>query len=215
MAYQSNFPVTPKAKSGNLPVSEPPITVGNSDTGTIELQFQTETGYYLKSSQPGARGLDFQGRLGWEDRFALCQKLPTNTKPDLIDGLAQKAAISGSGTVSDFLMVLKDRIVGESSLSDPTEVKALQAIFGAALDAQASTVPDFANSLRRVCGALLATPQFLLTGLQAKDGKDVPRLTPATASYDAWCEQVAALSLPGKLNVTCTNGQPLTVSVTP
>src|SRR5262249_42618608 len=135
-----------------------------------------------------------------------------NTEPDLIDGLVGQALRPGAGTVTDFVKVLKDRILGDPSLTDPGEITLLQGLFGASLDADASTVPGFDDSLRRLCGMLLGAPQFLMLGLQPAGG-DVPALTPTTSSYDAVCEDLATRPLPDGLGVTCAGGKPLTVSV--
>jgi hypothetical protein len=191
-----------------------PVTVGGVSSGTLELQFQTETGYYLKASMPGFRGLDFQGRLGWEDRFATCKKLVSNTAPDVIDNLVA-AAKPGVTTVGELVKVLKDRIMGESTLSDANEKALLASTVGASLDADASSVPDLNASLRQVCGAMITSPQFLLLGVQPKDSTEVPALTPTAYSYQTLCTQLASLPLSDKLSVTCTSGQPLTVNVTP
>jgi len=190
------------------------VTVGGVASGAQELQFQTETGYYLKSSQPGFRGLDFQGRLGWEDRFAVCKKLGTNTTPDVIDNLVASAK-PGVTTVGELVKVLKDRIMGESSLSDASEKTLLASMVGSSLDADAASVPDLNASLRQVCGAMITSPQFLLLGVQPKDSTEVPALTPAAYSYQTLCTQLAGLPLGDKLSVTCTSGSPLTVNATP
>ncbi len=187
---------------------------GGVSSGTLELQFQTETGYYLKASQPGFRGLDFQGRLGWEDRFAQCNKLfPLNANPDVIDNLVSQTKTPGTATLGDLVKVLKDRIMGTTVISS-TEKPLMQSIAGSSFAADASTIQDLNGTLRRVCGAMIASPQFLLTGVQPPDGTEVPAQTPAAYSYQAMCTQLAALPLPG-LTVTCASGQPLTVNIKP
>ena len=191
------------------------ITVNGVASGTLELQFQTETGYYLKSSQPGFRGLDFQGRLGWEDRFAQCNKLVGNTTPDVIDGLIASANVPGAVTVGDLVSVLKDRIMGEPTISSGTERTQVEGLFGASLASDAHAAVDLSGSLRRVCGAMIATPQFLMLGIQPKDASAIPSATPVTSSYQTLCSKVAALPLPDKLSLTCASGQPLTVNVSP
>ena len=193
---------------------QPVKTINGVKTNLTENQFQTETGFFLKSSQPGFRGLDFQGRLGWEDRFAQCKKLGTNTDPDVIDGLVA-AAKPGVTTVGELLKVLKDRIMGETTLSDATEKQLLAAMTGASLDADASTVPDLGGSLRAACGAMITSPQFLLLGVQPKDSTDIPAQTPAPYTYQSLCTKLATLPLGDKLSVTCTSGSALTVNVTP
>ena len=191
------------------------VTVNGVASGTLELQFQTETGYFLKSSQPGFRGLDFQGRLGWEDRFATCSKLVNNTAPDVIDALVDKAKVPGVATVGDLVTVLKDRIMGEPEITDPKERLQLEGLFGASFSSDANAVPDLGGSLRKICGAMITSPQFLMLGVQPKDATSVPKATPTSASYQTLCSKVAAGPLPSKLSVTCTSGQPLTVSVAP
>ena len=193
-----------------------PLVSPNAGTTTavVENQFQTETGYYLKASQPGFRGLDFQGRLGWEDRFSQCQKLyPFTANTDVIDSLVAQAKTPGATTFGDLLKVLRDRIMGDPTFSS-AEKPLIQLIAGASFAADASTVPDLNGTLRRVCGAMIASPQFLLTGLQPKDGTEVPAQTPTTYSYQSMCTQLAALPLSG-LSVTCSSGQPLAVNVKP
>ncbi len=185
-----------------------------SNTGVVENQFQTETGYYLKASQPGFRGLDFQGRLGWEDRFAQCQKLyPYNANVDVIDALVAQSKTGGTATVGDLVAVLKDRLMGETAVTD-AEKPLLQSIAGVSLAADAASITDLSGTLRRVCGVMIASPQFLLTGLQPKDGSTVPAQTPSAYSYQTLCTSLAALPLSG-VKLTCTSGQPLTVSLTP
>jgi len=191
------------------------VTVAGVSSGVQELQFQTETGYFLKSSQPGFRGLDFQGRLGWEDRFAQCNKLVSNTTPDVIDGLVAKASAPGAVTIGDLVSVLKDRIMGEPSIASATEKTLIEGLFGASLSSDANAIVDLSASLRRACGAMISSPQFLLLGIQPKDASTVPSATPESASYQALCSKVAALPLSDKLSITCTSGEPLTVNVTP
>ncbi len=189
-------------------------TVNGVKTNLIENQFQTETGFYLKSSQPGFRGLDFQGRLGWEDRFAQCKKVGNNTAPDVIDGLVASVK-PGTTTIGELVKVLKDRIMGETTITDTTEKSLMQSIVGSSMDADPTTLADLNGTLRQVCGAMITSPQFLMLGVQPKDGTDVPALTPTVNSYQTLCTAVAALPLSDKLSITCTSGQPLTVNVTP
>jgi hypothetical protein len=213
-AYNSVSPDTRSTATATA-YGETAISVGGVSSALIENQFQTETGYYLKASQPGFRGLDFQGRLGWEDRFAQCKKLvyaPANTYPDLIEGLVTTAKASNV-SIGELLKVLKDRIMGETSFS-AAEKTQMQLMLGSSLEADAKSLPDLDASLRRVCGVMVASPQFLMLGLEAKDGSDVPAQTPAKYSYQTLCTQLATVPL-SKLSVTCTSGSPLTVNVKP
>jgi hypothetical protein len=171
-----------------------------------ELGFQRGVGMFLRNSERGFRGLDFQARLSWEDRYGGCAKPPwmmkTNT-PDFIDKLAAAAAQDPSLTVADVLAALKDRMIGEPAIADGAETDALVAIMGP-LDGPGDNAN--AGNLRRVCAALLESPQFLLAGIAGKGG-DIPALTPPTASYDAVCADLAAkgLGVPGRV-LTCGAG---------
>jgi hypothetical protein len=168
-----------------------------------ERQFQNETGFYLKNSEPGFRGFDFQARLGWESRFGGCQKIPGFTGPDFIDKLASFASAPDRGTVRDLIIALKDRLLGRATIDETKERPALEAMLGTTLDADGNALTDPATSLRKLCGVMVSSPQFLLAGITPKDARTVPSLTPVSASYGAICRQVAAV-LPPSLKVTCS-----------
>ena len=180
------------------------------ETVLAERQFQSEVGFYLKSSEPGFRGFDFQARLGWEDRFATCSKLPGDTATDFIDQLA--ASASSTAKVRDLVSALKDRMVGRAGVDEATEKPALEGLLGASLDAPANTLPQTATALRKLCGVIASSPQFLLDGLPAADSSAVPTLTPPAAGYAALCTALAAGPLPEKVKITCNGSEKLTVT---
>jgi len=86
--------------------------------------------------------------------------------------------------------------MGEPAIAVGSESDALAAVTGS-LDGPASSVT--AAKLRELCGAFVNTPQFLLAGIAGRGG-EVPKLTPANASYPAICAEVASY-VPG---ATCT-----------
>jgi len=168
-----------------------------------ELGFQRAVGMFLRNSERGFRGIDFQARLSWEDRYGACAKPPwmqVAGAKDFIDNLAAAAAQDPTLTVADAVIALKDRLIGEPFIGEGAEADALVAIMGP-LDGPGGNANP--GSLRRVCAALLGSPQFLLQGMAGKGG-DVPKLTPAAASYDAVCAELAAkgTGVPGRV-VTC------------
>jgi hypothetical protein len=206
---------------GALGSSFPNVTVtGWTDnpsgtSGTVEKQFQNETGFFNKNTEVGFRGFDFQARLGFEDRFARCAKLaPMTLYKDVIDILLAKVKKPGVGTVGDVVAVLKDRFFGQTAVSE-AEKTALEAILGQPLDADASTLTD--PILRRACGAMVAAPQALMSpvGVVAPDATEVPKLTPSSDTYEPVCEKLAALTLPDGISVTCNGDEPLSVAVAP
>jgi hypothetical protein len=163
---------------------------------SVELPFERGVGMFLRNSERGFRGLDFQARLVWEDRYGACTR-PAWVPKDFIDDLVAAAAMDPSATAQDVVLALKDRLIGDPVLVFDAEKAALATIIGP-LDAPASAVT--ADAARQVCGAMLETPQFLLQGIAARGG-DVPRLS--LVHYDQVCADVAAV-VPG---ATCTGGK--------
>ena len=177
-----------------------------------ERQFESEVGFYLKSSEPGFRGFDFQARLGWENRFATCSKLAGEEAPDFVDQLVTSVSSAGKGTGRDLVLALKDRMIGQASIDDAKEKPALEAILGSTLDADASTIPALSTGLREVCGVIASSAQFLLMGIPPADAIAVPKLTPTPASYASVCASVASAGLT-KATLTCNADSTLTVTL--
>jgi hypothetical protein len=167
-----------------------------------ELPFQRGVGLFLRNSERGFRGLDFQARLSWEDRYGACTK-PRWVMKDYVDRLADAGAASSAATARDAVAALKDRLIGEPSVDAGAEAAGIAAIVGD-LAGPASGVS--ADQLRRMCGALLGAPQFLLQGIAGRGGPR-PLLTPPSADYGAVCTELAAsgLGAPG-LTVACGAG---------
>lgn len=147
---------------------------------SVEVPFQRAVGMFLRNSERGFRGLDFQARLAWEDRYGACTR-PGWVGSDFIDRLIATAAANPTATVADVIAVLKDRLIGEPVIDVAgAEGAALVAIVGP-LDAAAPALT--ADGLRRVCGALLESPQFLLQGIAGRGG-EVPLLTPLVGRWE-------------------------------
>lgn len=167
-----------------------------------EMPFLRGIGVFLRNSERGFRGLDFQARLNWESRNGACGK-PKWVNQDFIDRLAAAGASDTTATVRDTIAALKDRLVGEPGVAEGPETDAMVAILGP-LEEPASAVT--ADGLRRVCGALVESPQFLLQGIGGRGG-DRPKLTPANVGYDTVCADLAAtgIGVPGRV-VACGTG---------
>ncbi len=109
--------------------------------------------------------------------------------PDTITRLLKRAADDADATVEDAIAALKDRILGDPRLEDLREREAVEGLFGAALSSRLADVDDAEAGLRRVCGVLLASPQFLLMGWPgAADPAETPRLSEAT--MDRVCQDL-------------------------
>lgn len=150
-----------------------------------EFQFQQGVGAFIKNGERGFRGLDFQARLVWEDRFGTCENpFPTT---DFVDRIV--AAATGTATVSDVVVAVKDRLIGEPSIDAGDETAALEALFGAPLTSPASGVTGLETRLRQLCGVILSSPQFVLSGAAGRGGT-APTLTPSEWAFDAVCADV-------------------------
>ena len=163
----------------------------------VEMPFERGVGMFLRNSERGFRGLDFQALLVWEDRYGMCAR-PAWVARDYIDALVAAGAANPMATVQDVVLALKDRLVGEPRLAQGVEQTVLEAIVGP-LAAPASGVD--AAKVREVCGALLGSPQFLLQGIAGRGGLR-PLLTPQGTDYAAVCAQVSG-AIPG---VRCGDG---------
>jgi hypothetical protein len=93
-------------------------------------------------------------------RFNACP-VDESRGPDWIDALVTESTSSGA-TWEATIAALKDRILSEPSVTDVDERAVLEDLIGASLSDEVES-PE--ASLRAICGALLTSPQFLLTGL--------------------------------------------------
>jgi hypothetical protein len=151
-----------------------------------EEKTQLALGFFLRDAAPGQRGLDLQGRLVWEAEYGGCSN---RGAADFVSTLVADATRTPGATLADAVRVLKDRLTGEPTL-DSDETAALGTLLGAPLESTDFSAAE--PGLRRVCGAFLATPQFLLQGLVPRDSRGAPRLTPPSASYDTACRTMNA-----------------------
>jgi hypothetical protein len=191
---------------------EPPAEFPAGDNRTL----QAALGVFLKDAEPGHRGLDFSGRLAWESAYGRCA--PRTTSTDLVDLVAQKALTDPQATWADAVALLQDRLIGEPEVV-PGQVPLLQELLGVDLSA-APTATDgqdrpIVSKLRLLCGALLATPQFLLSGLPAPDSEVVPRLTPTSLQWAGRCATVSERFVAAKLPYTLTCGESRQVTASP
>ncbi len=170
-------------------------------TNVDEEPFQRSVGVFLKNGEQGFRGLDVQARLAWEDRFGACGKPRFVTGDDFLDQVVALGRTTAGATVGDVVAVIKDRLVGEP-VTAGAETDALAAVLGAPLTAPATAL-DVAGA-RRLCGALLASPQFLLGGVAGRGGP-APTLVLPGDGFDEACARIAGATVTG-WSVTCAPG---------
>jgi hypothetical protein len=152
-----------------------------------EVPFERGVGVFLRNSEPGFRGLDFQARLVWEAHLAQCAR-PAWVASDYIDKLVAAGAADTTATAADVVAALKDRLIGEPAIAAGVEHDALAAMVGT-LEGPASAVT--AAQARQLCGALVSSPQFLMQGMAGRGG-DRPKLTPPAEDYDTICADVSS-----------------------
>jgi hypothetical protein len=182
----------------------------DSDGLEDERAFESGTGMFLTNAERGFRGLEFQARLEWENRFARCappQLLAPMVTEDFIDRLVARAAERSDVTLRELVLALKDRLLSEPIIDAGAEQAALEAMLGAGLDTPAGNQVELEPKLRLACGAMLASPQFLLGGQSRQEAAPIPRLTPDEAAFAAVCTALAARKLPENLTLDCADGR--------
>jgi hypothetical protein len=145
------------------PEAEVSCPVDDPSAPLSEAELQSGIGVFHGVSEKGFRGLDFQARLFFENRFGRCAR-PESVANDAVDAILSEARSTG-GTVGDVVLAMKERFVGTRTMDDD-ERPLLEAVLGS-LSAQASSVDGTAldQGARTICGALLASPQFQLRGV--------------------------------------------------
>lgn len=161
-----------------------------------DREFQTMVGVFSSPVEPGFRGVDFQARLAWEERFAACES--PGGGPDFVTDLAARAQARGA-TLEDAFMVLRDRITGIPEVPDD-ERPAWESLVGMPLASAAGA--DAEARLRALCGVLLSSPQFLLDGLPIDRSTAELVLTRDTDKYAAACDSLRGYASAAGLDPT-------------
>ncbi len=131
-------------------------------------------------------------------------KVEQPTGADWIVALMETAAARDGTTLGDVVSALKDRLIADPNLEDVAERAVLEALAGKALSDPIAGDAEAETRIRRVCGLLLATPQFQLMGWPGPDAQDVqnPLVVPGT-SFQTLCEKLGPV-LFGATKVQCT-----------
>lgn len=182
-----------------------------------EPGFETERvaalGAYLDESRPGHDGLDLLGALTWEQALESLPSAPP-AAPDAgaeltpavtLDDLVLAAREDPSITIGELVIATKDRVLGEPSI-EPDEQALVETLLGQpwARPAHELDAASLHAAAWRYARVLLATPEFMLSGLEQAPTGDPPRLWPAHARPAALCAHWAPRVLPGE-PWTCTD----------
>ena len=112
--------------------------------------------------------------------------------------------VDEDATVGQAISALKDRLHGDPTV-DAEEQAALEPLSGP-FDGPAASAED---ALRRVCGVLLAAPQFRLRGVPGPTNLGAsPELEVPGSSFEERCE-VLGDAMYGAGGVDCSGGQAL------
>ena len=174
----------------------------------FDANMQRRLGVQLEVSEPGIAGSDYQSLIGWEYAFGQCdtrsqEMQPLDGNTDWIDALVAAAA-EQDATVGQAISALKDRLHGDPTV-DAEEQAALEPLSGP-FDGPAASAED---ALRRVCGVLLAAPQFRLRGVPGPTNLGAsPELEVPGSSFEERCE-VLGDAMYGAGGVDCSGGQAL------
>ena len=155
------------------------------DDPLSEAEVQRGVGVFHGISEKGFRGLDFQARLFFEARFGSCER-PATVERDAVDDIVARGA---DASIADVVLAVKERFIHDTRL-DADERALLEGLFEGSLDRPASDIADLDARLRVVCGALLASPQFQLTGVSSTTPSSPARLQPPVA-------EICRVPLPG------------------
>ena len=132
-----------------------------------ELTVLAAIGVFLRESQPGSAGSDFQGFLEFEALYGACRHPFGRAPGDLITALSVAGPARGA-TVGELAGVVRDRLLHDATM-DATEAELVGALFGVPLDTPAAEAPALRDGLGAYCGALLLSPGFWL-GTEARAG---------------------------------------------
>jgi hypothetical protein len=213
-----------------------------------EETFQKSIGMFVKDAEPGFDGVDFQGLLSWEARYAACKGVAVGGgDPDSCLGNCGGQAPSGcfcddqcagfgdccddqisvcvdgeippdaeaadwidlfvvaAGTwsaqnpdlslsIADAAAGIKDRLLTSPDIDPGFEGQLIADLMGVdSIAVPLTEVADWPDRLRRYCGALLETPQFLLAGVPAADQLVAPKVVVAGESYKDHCEKLSGV----------------------
>jgi len=175
-----------------------------------ELAFRI--GAFLDDARPGAPDMDAPSLGLWRTLVAKCRvELPDKTliSQGAVDGkdwMDQLLALptAQTATVAEVIGAIRDRIITEPDLPKD-EIASALALFGAAtLGTPMMALTKTSDSARAYCGALLASPQFWLTGQAAPNQINRTKLLQNDATFQARCKLLAPLILdPVAFSVDC------------
>jgi hypothetical protein len=163
-------------------------------------------GVALDEVELGLRSTELVGQLAWEANYASGEDPELGepaTAPDWISQLLDVTAGSADATLADLAIACADRLLAEPDLSRG-EADALATLLAMPLTTRLADLEPAAveQAARRLAGAFLTTPQFLLHGLPPAPQQGSPRFVTPDATTRALCESHRDLLEP-PWTITC------------
>jgi hypothetical protein len=158
----------------------------------LAQSLEIDIGIFLMDGETGFRSSNFGAGMAWEDVVGRCvNPFPEEgvQSVDWIDRLLSEAPQDAS--LDDLSLALKDRLVARPDLSDPSERALVEALLQYPLETPLSTLEDADSTLRRLCSALLNSPDFLLAGAPGVElvGSETA-IVPSGSSSQELCESL-------------------------
>ncbi|MCB9755991.1 MAG: hypothetical protein H6713_39220 [Myxococcales bacterium] len=157
-------------------------------------------GARLSEEELGQRGLDWGALLMWESRAAegldpgfagpRHAALEGAGEGDLVDRLLDHADAQARASFGELAAALADRVLGAPAIASE-ERALLEALTGMSWETSvhARARGELEDAARRVVGALLATPEFMIAGLYPSPQDETPRLVLPEDTTRALCER--------------------------
>lgn len=161
------------------------------------LDFQGAIGVFLRESEPGFNGTDFQGLLAWEDEYVTCRN-----RDKLDDHLVALyvAAVEQDLTVEELVLALKDRLVAQGDL-ETDERPLVESLLGMPLTSKVADADPVVlqRNLGLLCGAVVMSPDFFL----AVEPRPIGPTPTLALGYDADCTALIDAMAEEGITTTC------------
>lgn len=193
----------PVDDEGN-PLGEPsPINEDGFPLSPV-YSFEIGIGLFLLDSSTGFRNNNLGESLTWEETLGGCVEpfSAVGGSPDWLDTVVAEAP--PEQPIGDLVLALKDRLTARPVIESSEEGQLLELLLGHPLDTPVGTLEDSTAPLRRVCAALLSSPDFQFAGAPGGDlvGTLAPFVPTGASSSDLCARMVNDLFEPGAASCT-------------
>jgi len=136
--------------------------------------FQLDIGVFLMDGETGFRGSNITEAFAWEEAFGSCRApFREEGAPAVADWIYRLlSAAKPNQSLQEAVVAIKDRLTARTSLTS-TERGLLSALAGTSLSTALKDVDDIDGTLRRICAAFLASPQFQFAGAPVTESVDL------------------------------------------